>query len=81
MDSRPETTMEYFQTYGFQEFRDDNVVCHYVRYLNLYYRLYHYKSLHISTTLTTVQDYIRGKLGLKFNGYYFPDSPEEKFKI
>ena len=70
MSMRPETTKEYFQMYGFQEFKDNSHVQPYVKFLKFLYETSDW-DIAIEKVLTTVQDYIRDELGLRFNGYYF----------
>ena len=85
MASRPTTTKEYFREFGLQEFRGDSWVMGYVSMLAFYCSKKEeyggYDGVGTSTVLMDAQDYVSKKLGLEFNGYYFGDPPNEKFKI
>ena len=83
MSSRPETTKEYFQMYGFQEFRGDSRVMGYIMFLDFLFKsgADSWDDASVLNVLADAQDYVGEKLGLRFNGYYIPNSSEERMKI
>ena len=74
MDSRPVTTKEYFQMYGFQELRDDPWIRGYIIQISFF--LSRGNEFGAKTVLMDAQDYAGSLLNLTFNGYFFPNENE-----